>query len=668
MTDATTRRTTVLLALLVLVAGAAVWVRVVSERDDSVGTATPAARVEDREPLTSSRPAEERHPRVDDQARILAPFGPRLGRMADDFYKDLGIDIHVVTQNEGGSTIESQADKAFRDRKIGAMAPTGGLLVILNPAIQKARIEVGYSLEGGLTDLHMGRIARDQLAPYASYAIAGMAVMDVLHYLRDQVYLSAALGNIQLGEEFRKGRTYDKYERFVSGGAGAKTALSTVPMDADLKRPVPADKRSRYAPSANMKETVAAFLRATADLAGDPTLELFTEGSRLMRAHYPLARFEELERLERIDASLPLEYIVHGDYAVATSRRPVTGFVPVLLHREQGLWRIDLVETWKNLFFDKDGNYFLRNSNTPYASGLTQFGKGRHYYIAPVALGGDSITEALARLEGRQDALSALWRAEIWLRNAFLFPRALSAFEEALRAAPEDPLVLQVFGNTAMYLGFPELAIPTLEKIGRGVELTLAEAYNDQGNAKGAGHWVNRALEEDPYDWQALHWRKFLAEQHGTPAEVEIAEAAIAAVAADPGRAFSPVVLQFNPLYPKFNSDTTVKSDGVTVYDHSQFRVTMTNTSNRPVELESVRLTSEGTAGAKSGLGDIRNYWRFPAGKNLLLAGESIYFDKLWGFTVDTKHEYVRYTFRLCWHGVGTTVRQCRTRWVDAMQ
>ena len=39
----------------------------------------------------------------------------------------------------------------------------------------------------------MGRIARDQLAPYVSYASAGMAAMDVLHYLREQSYLAAAL-------------------------------------------------------------------------------------------------------------------------------------------------------------------------------------------------------------------------------------------------------------------------------------------------------------------------------------------------------------------------------------------------------------------------------------------------------------------------------------------
>ena len=85
-------------------------------------------------------------------------------------------------------------------------------------------------------------------------------------------------------------------------------------------------------------------------------LELFTEGSRLMRAHYPLARFEELQRFNAIAASQPLELSESGDHAVATSRHPAQGFVPILLHREGGLWRIDLVETWKNLFFDSDGN------------------------------------------------------------------------------------------------------------------------------------------------------------------------------------------------------------------------------------------------------------------------------------------------------------------------
>ncbi len=585
--------------------------------------------------------------------------------MADDFYSDLGVDVHIVTLTEPGS-IETQSERVFRERKIGATAPTGGLLVLLNPSTHQARIEVGYSLEGGLTDLHMGRIARDQLAPYVSYASAGMAAMDILHYLRDQVYLSAALGDIQLGEEFRRRAAFANYERFVSGGAGAKTALSAMPMDADLKAPVPSGRRARYVPSAYVKESVAALLRANADLVGDPKLPLFTEGSRLMRAQYPFARFEELERLEKVNASLPLVYHVDGDYAVATSERPVTGFVPILLHREQGLWRVDSVETWKNLFFDNDGKYFLRNSNTPYQFGLGQFGEGRYYDIAPLPLGERTIAQELADLKGRTDVLSMLRRAEVSLRNAFVFPQALADYEKAVAAAPEDPLVLQTFADRAMYLGFPELAIPAFEKAGPGFELSLAEAYNELGNAKAAGFWVSRALEEDRYNLHALNWRQFLAERYGTPAEQQLARAEVVLVTAIPSRLVNPVWLSFEPDRPRFHPDTTIQSDNVTVHDHSQFRVTMTNTSRRPVVIESVRLSSRGTAAA-SGLGDVKNYWNYPSGAQHLDVGESISFDKLWGFTVDTGHEHVRYTFQTCWHGVGETVRQCRTQWVDVL-
>jgi tetratricopeptide (TPR) repeat protein len=644
------RRTLLLLTFLLVVAGFALWMRIAAQRAE-----TPIPR----------HSAELTHARIDDAAFILAPFGARLGRMADDFYSDLGIDVHVLTLTEPGS-IETQSERIFRERKIGATAPTGGLLVLLNPSTRQARIEVGYSLEGGLTDLHMGRIARDQLAPYVSYASAGMAAMDVLHYLRDQVYLSAALGDIQLGEEFRRRGAFANYERFVSGGAGAKTALSAVPMDADLKASIPPGRRARYAPSADIKESVAALLRANADLAGDPTLPLFTEGSRLMRAQYPFARFEELERLEKINASLPLVYHADGDYAVATSERPVTGFVPILLHREQGLWRVDYVETWKNLFFDNDGKYFLRNSNTPYQFGLGQFGEGRYYDIAPLPLGGRTIAQELADLKGRADVLSTLRRAEVSLRNAFVFPQALADYEKAVTAAPEDPLVLQTFADRAMYLGFPELAIPAFEKAGPGFELSLAEAYNDLGNVKAASFWIARALEEDRYNLHALNWRQILAERHGTPAEQQLASAEVALVAANPGRLVNPVWLRFEPERPRFHPDTTIQSDGATVHDHSQFRVTMTNTSRRPVVIESVRLSSRGTAAA-SGLGDVKNYWSYPSGDHHVDAGESVTFDKLWGFTVDTGHEHVRYTFRTCWHGVGETVRQCRTQWVDVL-
>ena len=111
---------------------------------------------------------------------------------------------------------------------------------------------------------------------------------------------------------------------------------------------------------------------------------------------------------------------------------------------------------------------------------------------------------------------------------------------------------------------------------------------------------------------------------------------------------------------------TTIQVGDATVHDHSDFGVTMTNTSRRPVRIESVQLTSHGTAGA-SGLGDVKDYWDYPSGDHVLAPGESFSFDKLWGFTVDTGHEHVRYRFETCWRGVGESVRQCRVQWVDVM-
>lgn len=493
-----------------------------------------------------------------------------------------------------------------------------------------------------------------------------MAVMDVLHYLRDQIYVSAALGDLALNDDFRRKPDYLEYQQFVSGGAGAKTALSAVPLDADLKRAVPASERSRYAPSANVEESVNAFLRATVDLAGDPTLDLFTEGSRLMRTYYPLARFEELQRFERMQSSMPFDIRQQGDYAVATSKQPAKGFVPVLLHREQGVWRVDLVETWKNLFFDNEGNYFLRNSNTPYAFGLGQFGEGRYYDIAALPLKAGSIADAFAALDGKKDALSALKRGELWLRNGFVFPQAYLAYEEARHAAPQDPLVLETLGDRALYLGFPEIAIPAFERIGRGVEILLVEAYNEIGDTNTAGRWVSRALAENPDDLQALRWQKFFAEREQRDTEAQRIGEAIETLLHDPTGSASPIALSFDPPVPKYEAQTTLDVNGTQVFDHSNFGVTMRNPSKRTIEIESVMLASEGTAAA-SGLGDIKGYWNYPAGGNRLRAGESLSFNKLWGFTVDTGHEHVRYVFRTCWHGVGTSVRQCRTQWVDAM-
>lgn len=314
-----TRRALVLLALLAGVAGGGFYMyRLDLTPVEPLTTkASPIAT-----PTRTATAQSTAYARIDDDAGILAPFVPRLARTADSFHADLGIDIRVITTTAGDESIEAQANAVFEQHQIGREAPVGGLLIVLNPHLASARIEVGYTLEGALTDQHMGRLARDQLAPYASYGAAGMAVMDVMHYLRDHVMLAVAMDRLTMPENLKTTKAYLDFEKFLSGGAGAKAKLASLPIDADLKKVIGAEQRLQYAPSSEPQESVEAFLRATMDLVGDPTLDLFTEGSRLMRKHYPYAPFEELRRLERIELSKPLMLVVQGDYAVATSDRP----------------------------------------------------------------------------------------------------------------------------------------------------------------------------------------------------------------------------------------------------------------------------------------------------------------------------------------------------------
>jgi hypothetical protein len=177
---------------------------------------------------------------------------------------------------------------------------------------------------------------------------------------------------------------------------------------------------------------------------------------------------------------------------------------------------------------------------------------------------------------------------------------------------------------------------------------------------------VGRALAEDPYDLRALQWKKLLAERAKHSDEAREAAEALAALSQDAqGKAY-PLTLSFTPGVPKYEPEKTIDVDGIRVYDHSKFAVALRNPSRRSVDVESVVLTSAGNA-APSGLGDVKGYWTYPAGGTRLRAGETVSFEKQWGFTVDTGHDHVRYVFRTCWHGVESTVRQCRTQWVDAL-
>ena len=91
----------------------------------------------------------------------------RLSETLRDFERATGHQFVVALfQSLDGENLEDYSNRVFRAWKIGGAKLNDGLLFCLFQQDRKWRVEVGYGLEGVLTDLQAGEIARDQGVPY----------------------------------------------------------------------------------------------------------------------------------------------------------------------------------------------------------------------------------------------------------------------------------------------------------------------------------------------------------------------------------------------------------------------------------------------------------------------------------------------------------------------
>ena len=89
-----------------------------------------------------------------------------LEQNLSDFEKSSSNEIAVVTISSlDGDTIENFAVKRFEDWQIGKAKQDNGVLFLVSKDDRKMRIEVGYGLEGALTDALSSQIIRNIVTP-----------------------------------------------------------------------------------------------------------------------------------------------------------------------------------------------------------------------------------------------------------------------------------------------------------------------------------------------------------------------------------------------------------------------------------------------------------------------------------------------------------------------
>ncbi len=106
--------------------------------------------------------------RVVDTAEILsADASVRIGELLKAHEARSGNQVVVLTlPSLAGESIEDFAERVFQTWLLGQAGKDNGVLIVIAVDDRRLRIEVGYGLEGTLTDLAAGRIIRGTITPH----------------------------------------------------------------------------------------------------------------------------------------------------------------------------------------------------------------------------------------------------------------------------------------------------------------------------------------------------------------------------------------------------------------------------------------------------------------------------------------------------------------------
>lgn len=105
--------------------------------------------------------------RVTDNAEILgAAAKQRLNALLKAHEAETTNQIAVLTvPSLQGESVEEYANTVFNTWKLGRKGKDNGVLLLVAPGERRMRIEVGYGLEGTLTDVAASRIIRNVMTP-----------------------------------------------------------------------------------------------------------------------------------------------------------------------------------------------------------------------------------------------------------------------------------------------------------------------------------------------------------------------------------------------------------------------------------------------------------------------------------------------------------------------
>jgi uncharacterized protein len=273
---------------------------------------------------------------------------------------DHDIDYRVAIDNQTVD-VDRYANAQYRALGVGDRSRSGrGLLLVVDPASDAVRLEVGGRLEGTFTDAFIGYLQRDQMVPFFREGRVADGILATTELLVAQLRQNTT----------SPADTVAPIDTFAAGAGASRAAELSAGRDASLRRGP--DVAAAAAPNA----TVAAYLDAMAARNANPHLSLYSTDTQALLQRMPVtpAQMDNVAREGRRCSWEHARLSDDGQRAVVRASPQERACAPYFIVLEANQWRLDLATMYTSIRFGRNNAWrFEPATPTSYAFAFTDW-------------------------------------------------------------------------------------------------------------------------------------------------------------------------------------------------------------------------------------------------------------------------------------------------------
>jgi len=258
----------------------------------------------------------------------------------EQLLKEFDVDFRVITTlNE--SDIDLFSNDAFRELQKESRSQSGkALLMVVNIAQDKVRLEVSMALEPIYTDAYVSYVERKGLLPYFRDNKVADGIYMMTELMRDRAF------------EASEGKEFMPAMESKSIGAGAKTKANLGIVDPHAKKGDDITTTSSDTP----KDILDKHIYALKTHNKNPNLEIYSDASKAFFKSWTVTDINmnnEYRFINQCTKGREVRYSPAHDYAVAMNH-PVKERTcsPYFFKKEHGKWTLDIATMAKVLRFN----------------------------------------------------------------------------------------------------------------------------------------------------------------------------------------------------------------------------------------------------------------------------------------------------------------------------